>query len=413
MSETIVVLTSAEATDAFAAEATDAGLSFTRVRGLPRFFIFPGVAPADFPLADHPAVETLGDGERPLHEEEQVVTVPEDNLGDGGWAAARIIRRKSPWRAPNNRLPAQSTFDCRRTGEGVDIFMIDSGCYVDHPEFGGRAQQPFLYSTSYATPLDDSGHGTSCLSVAGGSTVGIARQAQLFSYKFHNSGSGSGSSKFIIALGAIKDYYETHASVNRPAVVFCSWSGYASDINAAVSDAIDAGLPCCFPAGNGMDNLDSTELRPAESDPDAVICGGCNFRDRPYYTFNGSGTSFGTPVDVIAPAQWVQVARRPEDGDPYDARNGTSYATPFVVGVLACMLQGYSRLTSRAEVQALKAKLKANATSGELIRAPLPGAVVQDPDDPHNESYLLPDRLLYLDPRVPFEVIPGLTPRTA
>ncbi|UWU17010.1 hypothetical protein N2599_29865 (plasmid) [Rhizobium sullae] len=48
------------------------------------------------------------------------------------------------------------------------------------------------------------------------------------------------------------------------------------------------------------------------------------------------------------------------------------------------MLQGHNRLTSRSQVQAVKAKLLANATTGKLR-----SAFGLSP---------LPDKILYLDP---------------
>lgn len=416
MSETVVVLKSKDRAPDFAKEMEALGLHFTQVKGLPRFFIVPGVTPEEFPLKGHPDIDNLDDGETELEPAAvQQVTVPADNLGDGGWCAARVIRRKSPWRPPNNRLPAESTFECLRTGQGVDVFMVDSGADWQHPEFGGRCIQSFFTSTSWDIDTDDSAHGTHCLALAGGKTVGIARDCRMISLKFHNANSGSGVSAAISAYGGAMEIYGANVAADRPAVLFHSWSGYTSSIDSAVSDMIDAGIVCCFPAGNNMTDLGSINQRPAESDPDGIICAGSNIRDLPYNTHNGSGTNYGVEVDIVAGAQWVQSARRSQDGGGYRTGNGTSYATSLVAGVIACMLQGYKRLTSREEVRAVKAKLIANATRGELRRGYVPGAATTPGDDPEEEGveHLLPDRLLYLDPRVPFELIEGLTPKEA
>lgn len=362
-------------------------------------------------MSDYSGISSIEDGEHELHPEEAPNDIQMHSLKYGGWAPTRIIHRKSPWGSSNQDHETKVPFTCKRTGEGVDIFMVDSGCYTPHPEFTGRAQQPFLLKPHYDTPMDDTDHGTGCLSVAGGTTLGLARQARLYSYKFHNGKSGASTTGFIKAMGAIKEHYEQPQGNKRPGVVFCSWGGFTPIINSAISDCIDVGLTCCFPAGNNRKDLDEIDYYPAEGDPDAIICGGINIHDRPYCSSDEHGTSYGSVVDIMAPGQQVVAARRIEDNGNYRFVNGTSYATPYVAGVLACMLEGYVAPSGREEVRALKAKLVTNATQGELKRGYAPGAKVEVPDDPKRGTRRLPDRILYLDPVVSFEEIPGLTPQ--
>lgn len=414
MSETVVVLKTQEDCDEFLGLVEEKGLEYQRITGLPRFFVFPKLRPEEFPLSSYPGISSIENGEHELYPEDNNLSSPEvqvHTLKYGGWAPTRIIHRKSPWAPPNHGPHTEVPFLCRRTGEGVDVFMIDAGCYTDHPEFEGRAQQPFLLDDSYVEPQDDTGHGTACLSVVGGKTLGIARKARLYSYKFHNEEKGASTSGFVKAMGAIKTFYEEYREQNRPAVVFCSWGGFTSTINSAISDCIDVGLVCCFPAGNNLSDLDEIQYYPAESDRDAVICAGLNRYDRPYYTFDGHGTGFGSPVDIVAPGQDVVVARRIEDDGNYRFASGTSYATPYVAGVLACMLEGYNRLSTRQEVRALKNWLIANSTKGELLRGYAPGSKHPDPIDPDKDIHRLPDRILYLDPDVSHEKIFGLSPK--
>jgi len=414
MPTTVVVVKHASMASEFMAAALAAGYEPQAVAGLPRHFFIPGLRPEAFALADHPTVQIVDDGDAELTPGEiQEVTVAADGSGAGGWGAARIIRRDDPFAPLTNAgaYPKTSTFDCVRTGAGVDIYMIDAGCDDAHPEFAGRSLTNWWYSTSYYSTGDDSAHGTACMSVAAGDTVGVARESRLIPLKFYNAGSGAGTTRAVSALGAALSLYQLSAPDDRPAVLFFSWSGFTSSVDAAVTDLIDAGLVCCFLAGNDAIDITSEIVRPSESDPDTIVVGGIQYGDYPYYlpasrNGAGSGTNWSlTDVDVLAPAQGVLVARRIADGGGYRVANGTSFSTPFVAGVIACMLQGYKRLTTRAEVQALKAKLLANATTARLK----PQRKAQPPYD----WMQLPDRILYLDPRIEFEVIPGLTPRAA
>lgn len=413
MATTIVVVTSASVAAEFVSAARAAGYVPDPVEGLPRHFILRGVSPSDFSLAGHHTVELVDDGDAELRPGEQQVIVEATGMGHGGWGGARVLRRDDPWDPEKNRgnYPKQSTFDCRRTGAGVDIYMIDAGCDDLHQEFGGRSTTQWWSMESYQNTLDDSGHGTGCMSVAGGSTVGIAREARLISIKFNHGTSDAGTAaRAVTALGASLAIYQLNAPDERPGVLFFSWTGFGAAVDSAVGALIDAGMVCCFIAGNDAEDITAAVVRPSESDPDTIVVGGIQYGDYPYYTpasrnGAGAGTNWSaSDVDILAPAQLVLLARRSQDGGGYRVSSGTSYAAPVAAGVLACMLQGYKRLTTRAEVQALKAKLLANATTGKLR----PMRKIQSPYD----WMLLPDRILYLDPRIEFEVIPGLTPRS-
>lgn len=412
----ILVLESADLREGFLSEAAAAGYSPEEVTGLPRHLVLRGVPLESFSLREHPSLAIVEEEPELRQEATQEVVLEADMKGTGGWPAARIIRRDDPWDPSLHRgYPRKSTFDCKRTGAGVDLYMIDAGAENLHPEFGGRATTPWWASTDYDDTFDDSGHGTHCLSVAGGSTVGIAREARLLTFKFYND-SGSTGSNALTAMGAIINHYQMMGADDRPGVMFFSWSGFSSSIDAAVSEMLDAGIVCCFPAGNDSLDLGSTVHRPAESDPDAIICGGLQMGDYPYYNpHTGSGTNYGEEVDILAPAQGTMGAQREVAGGGYRRSNGTSYATPMVAGVVACMLQGYRRLTSREQVRAVKAKLLSNATTGRLKNLwKDDGALTNVPDrNPWEYGTLInvPDRILYLDPNVEFEVIPTLAPR--
>lgn len=213
-------------------------------------------------------------------------------------------------------------------------------------------------------------------------------------------------SNAIAAMGAVLVQYNATADDDKPAVMFMSWSGFNSTIDAAVTDMINAGILCCFPAGNEATDITASVVRPAESDPDTIVCGGIQMNDSAYYTPITSTGEFGTnwsltDVDILAPAQGTLSARRSTDGGGYRVGNGTSYATPMVAGVAACMLQGYRRMTTRAQVQALRQRILDNATTGAL-----------KPQRKKDDTLMqLPDRILYIDPTLEFEQIPGLVPR--
>lgn len=366
-----------------------AGYDPRPVEGLPRFFLVDDVAPDAFALPEDPDIETIDDQDSTIEPMDvQQFEVPAGL--EGPWQIARMIRRRPPWNPDRVRLPLDTFFRSARTGEGVDCYILDAGIDTTHAEFSGRAAQPYNYVGGAG---DGSGHGTSCASLAVGATVGLARASLLWSYKFHHSNTGAGATAVVTTIGQLLTHYNGRAGTNRPAVCSFSWGGFTSAIDAAISDMVDAGIVVCCPAGNEMSDLDSTTYRPAESDPDVIICGGLAMNDTPYYRGN-FGTSWGASVDLLAPAQSCYIARRVEDGGAYRVGDGTSYATPLVAGAALCLLQGYARLSGRAQVQAVKQFLKNNATTGRRRTA---------------YGMTLPDRIAYHNPDLPFETVSGLT----
>lgn len=317
-------------------------------------------------------------------------------LTDDSWGLARIVRRRAPWNVDRIQLPITTTFESLRDGMGVDIYHVDTGCLTTHEEFGGRA------TLVYNRPGGDSdtdGHGTMTASLACGETVGVARGALLWAYRSH-TGDNQTEEALVDCLERILTHYTGRAGTGRPAVVNLSTfvTGEA-DVSAAVADLIDAGMVCVSSAGNDGQNLgvDVTYYPPLTAD---VICvGGFGMADIPQYFARDDGTysitNYGANVDILAPGQHARAAGIASDSSYHRTSCSTSGAAPYVSGVIACMLEGHARLTSRAEVQAVRDALLANATTGKLRAS--------------SYGLTLPDRLLYLDPlQTAPEAIPGL-----
>src|SRR3989442_391760 len=120
-------------------------------------------APAAAALASNPLVASV--------EPDQVmradVTQSMDSNGDP-WGLDRIDQAA---------LPLSRTYTYTSTGAGVHAYIIDTGIWTLHPEFGGRANH--VFDAYHATGEDCNGHGTHVSGTIGAATYGVAKGVSL------------------------------------------------------------------------------------------------------------------------------------------------------------------------------------------------------------------------------------------
>ena len=82
-------------------------------------------------------------------------------------------------------------------GEGVDVYVIDTGIHIDHEEFEGRA---FWGKTipQNDEDRDGNGHGTHCAGTIASRAYGVAKGANVIAVKVLGS-NGSGSMSDVVA----------------------------------------------------------------------------------------------------------------------------------------------------------------------------------------------------------------------
>jgi subtilisin family serine protease len=203
-------------------------------------------------------------------------------------------------------------------------------------------------------------------------------------------------------LNAVQEAVDFSAVRPNPAVLNFSIVGDSAGVNAALDSAIDAGIVVVICAGNDGLDLGTIDGGFAEEIPDSIVVGGLEWRDGPYYIFPAatgsfpgiSCTRYGSRVDVSAPSQWVKGATNTGDSN-YIPLFGTSFGCAFTSGVVACLLQGQTKPTTRAQVQAVRTYIQNSAQA--------------DVQNASHTPVQLPNRRLYLDPTLtPPVTIPGL-----
>ena len=267
---------------------------------------------------------------------------PPPNRGSSSWGIDRVNQAALP-------LDGDSSMPCYPAcGRGVTIYVVDTGCAVDHEQFGGRATTVAAPGSRFRSGYDDEGHGSHCAGTAAGRTTGVATAATVVCVKVLDS-SGQGSSADTVA-GFEYAAERVAASPSTPAVVSASLGGRGSPRGAtgvAAARAVATGLT--FVAAAGNDGADACGYSPAGV-RSVVTVANADRRDR-----IARSSNTGRCIDVAAPGtNIVSVSHR----GGFVSQSGTSMAAPHVAGLAALVLAepGGARKSSREVLAELTAQ---------------------------------------------------------
>jgi len=214
-------------------------------------------------------------------------------------------------------IDGRYTYD--KDGSGAYAFVLDTGIYIAHNDFNGRATWGANFVDQDNT--DGNGHGTHCAGTIGGTKYGLAKRCRLVAVKVLNAGGSGAWSGVIDGINYVAN------DARRPATINMSLGGGKQQ---AVNDAVDAASAhgrVTTVAAAGNNNGDTCSFSPASA-PTGIAVGATDNGDR-----KASFSNHGRCMNLFAPGQaitstWI--------GNP-DADNtisGTSMAAPHVCGVV-------------------------------------------------------------------------------
>jgi len=284
-------------------------------------------------------------------------------------------------------------------GNGVHIYIIDTGIDSDHPDLTAHIGNGFAAVACKGRKCiqswdDDNGHGSHVSGSVAAidnsiGVIGVAPGATLHAVKVLNS-QGSGSFSNIIA-GI--DWMTAEVGARGQAAVAnmslggggsktgtCTHSGFTGTdtFHQAICNAKNAGVVFAVAAGN--DGADAEGSVPAAYD-DTVITVSATQQGDNWPTWsnwgNGNPTGVSAPVAIAAPG--VSILSTWNDGAT-NTISGTSMASPHVAGAAALFLSGSNQPVSGAAFS--------NTLSALLNQAENSAGFTNTSGHPHDEDFL-------------------------
>jgi len=296
--------------------------------------------------------------------------LPEDQLFVGQWGLKNTglfpgSRRMGLVGADINVIPVWSQLTLG--SKNIKIAIIDSGIdynhedlkgniWVNKKEFYGIADfdddgngydddiHGYNFLDEKGDPMDDTGHGTRCAGIIGAmhNNIGIAgvmAHVQIVAIKVSNKDHNSALESDIIK--AID--YAIKLQVD---IISASYGNtdYSEEEKAAIQRANNAGIVFVTSAGNrpGMNNdrPDISKDYPSSYQVDNIIAVAAHDRYGKLSSFSTYGPQ---SIHVTAPGSLIYTTNL---GNKYSRMSsGTSYAAPFVVGVIGLLFSYTGKIT--------------------------------------------------------------------
>lgn len=261
-----------------------------------------------------------------------------------------VPMRTEPW--GQHRLDFKRVWAFTK-GEGVLVAEVDSGVDATHPQLKDAHVLPTVDLTNTRT-LDCNGHGTRVAGIIVGQDlgrqgivfVGVAPEAHLLPIKQTDAGRNDNGAP-VLAQG-IRTAVDRGAKVINVSI---TTPGNVPELAAAVRYAQAHDVVIVAAAGNETSGSDSNRPQYPANYPGVIGVAAIDQKgERAGFSVTATRVSVAAPGDQI-----ISTAAGPQHG--YNSLSGTSFAAPFVTGVVALVRSyhpelNYQQVIHRIEVTA-------------------------------------------------------------
>lgn len=278
--------------------------------------------------------------------------------GPESWGIDRIDQRATP---------LDHAYTPKYLGDGIHVFVLDTGVYDDHVEFGTRiglgancVDVGAGKDCDPALPTDDkNGHGTHVACTAASGPYGVAPHAVVHPVKVLGDDGAGGVGGVIKGMEWVGRLVKGQRWEGKAVAVMSLGTPLSRALNENADALVHAGVPVVVAAGN--QGADACEYSPASADA-VISVGATNAKDR-----LPSFTNWGPCVDILAPGSSINSCSIKHDsGDT--RKSGTSMAAPHVAGVVAQLLQqAMAEEGRRLDPAAVRERLLAIAAKNEVV----------------------------------------------
>ncbi len=245
------------------------------------------------------------------------------------------------------RIEADHAYESGVSGSGVIVAVLDTGVDTSHPDLYANVIDGWNYVDDNFDVTDDDGHGTMVAGIIAAMAnnslgiAGVASNVSIMPLKVLSSSGGrwtdldkailraahSGARIITISLGG---------EYSRPTMA----------LEAAINHAYQDG--CVIVAAAGNDN-NSEPFYPAACENVIAVAA------IDQTNIKASFSNYGAYIDFCAPGVNILSTTRDEN---YVYGSGTSFAAPFVAGVIALKVSKYPQLTNEQIISTLCAEVE-------------------------------------------------------
>jgi len=256
-------------------------------------------------------------------------------------------------------IPDSYTYHNQFSGNGIMVYVLDTGVFVDHADIRGRA----TWGANFAGGVnaDRHGHGSHCAGTVGGTAHGIAKQVLIRAVKVLNDG-GSGQYSWIIS-GINWVVTDNAVDSGNKKIISMSLGGTAEGgLTGPIRAAITAGVIVVAAAGNS--NANACNFYPAGIDgvvtvaaTDTTASGGSQIDVRASFSNWGTCVEIFAPGDAITSIWWDGSTR---------VLSGTSMSCPHVSGEMAVIRSRNPNSSPDAVLRLLQAQAQQGIIQGNI-----------------------------------------------